>query len=330
LVVTQSAAVVQVVLHFAAVVSQRYGSQSELVTERQTPAPSHVRCGVCVEPVQVAAAHCVPVGQERHAPAPLHVPSVPQVVAAVVAHWVAGVGAVPFATLLQVPTLPVIAHDLHVPVHAWLQQYPWAQNPESHSVAIVQALPVGFSVQVPALQMLGDTQSASAVQVVRHAAPAASHLYLPHGLVVAAAHTPAPSHNRADVNVETVQLPATHCVPTAYLRHAPAPLQVPSFPQVVAAAIGHCDATSGASPAAIGEHVPTLPVSEHDMQVPVHALLQHTLLTQKPDAQSLFSPDEHVPPIGILPQLIATQVFPDVQSAAVVAHDVLHAAVPHW
>jgi hypothetical protein len=257
-------------------------------------------------------------------------PSVPQVVAAVVAHWVAGVGAVPFATLLQVPTLPVIAHDLHVPVHAWLQQYPWAQRPESHSLAIVHAVPVGFSVQVPALQMLGETQSASAVQVVRHAAPAASHWYFPHALVVAAAHTPAPSQSRADVNVEPVQLAATHWVPTGYLRHAPAPLQLPSFPHVVAAAIGHCDATSGGSPAAIGEHVPTLPVSEHDMQVPVHALLQHTLFTQKPDAQSLFSPDEHVPPIGILPQLMAVQVFPDVQSAAVVVHDVLHAAVPHW
>ena len=65
------------------------------------------------------------------------------------------------------------------------------------------------------------------------------------------------------------------------------------------------------------------------MQVPVHALLQQTLLTQKLDAQSEFSPDEHVPPIGILPQLIVTQVFPVVQSAAVVVHVVLHAVVAH-
>jgi len=28
------------------------------------------------------------------------------------------VGAVPLATLLHVPRLPAIAHDLHVPVHA--------------------------------------------------------------------------------------------------------------------------------------------------------------------------------------------------------------------
>ena len=118
LVVTQSAAVAQVVLHAAAAVSHRYGSHSELVTDRQTPAPSQVRCGVSVDPVHVAAAHCVPVAQKRHAPAPLHMPSVPHVVETVVVHCVAGVGAVPLATLLHVPTDPVIAHDLHVPVHA--------------------------------------------------------------------------------------------------------------------------------------------------------------------------------------------------------------------
>ena len=124
-----------------------------------------------------------------------------------------------------------------------------------------------------------------------------------------------------------MQLAAAHDVPLAYLRHAPAPLQVPSLPHVVAAAIGHCDATSGGSPGAIGEHVPTLPASEHDMQVPVQALLQQTLLTQKLDAQSEFTPDGQVPPIGILPQLMVTQVLPVVQSAAVVVHDGLAGAV---
>jgi hypothetical protein len=94
-------------------------------------------------------------------------PSVPHVVATVVAHCVAGVGAVPFATLLQVPTLPVIAHDLHVPLQALLQQTPWAQKPELHSFAIVHAVPIGFSVQAPALQMYGETQSVAAVQVFR-------------------------------------------------------------------------------------------------------------------------------------------------------------------
>jgi len=141
---------------------------------------------------------------------PLHMPSRPQVVEAAAGHWVAGVGAVPLATLLQVPTVPVMLHDLHVPVQAWLQQTPCAQKPESHSFAVVQLAPVGFSVQVFALQMFGATQSPSAPHVVRQIPEGMSHWYFPQDAIVAAAQTPAPSHRRADVDVEPVQLPATH------------------------------------------------------------------------------------------------------------------------
>ena len=93
-----------------------------VVTDRQTPAPSHVRCGVNVDPTQVPAAHCVPAAQNRQAPAPLHMPSNPQVFIVVATHWVAGVGAVPFGTGVQVPCVPVSAQDRHVPVQALLQQ----------------------------------------------------------------------------------------------------------------------------------------------------------------------------------------------------------------
>ena len=64
------------------------------------------------------------------------------------------------------------------------------------------------------------------------------------------------------------------------------------------------------------------------MQVPVHAALQQTLLTQNPDWQSPFTPDGQEPPTGILPQLMLTQVLPLVQSVPV-AQVVLHAPVPH-
>jgi len=303
------------------------------VTDRQTPAPSQVRCGVSVDPTQVPAAHCVPAAQKRHRPLPLHIPSSPQVVATVAAHWVAGVGGLPLAMLAHVPKLPAIAHDLHVPVQAWLQQYPCAQKPESHSVAAVHAVPIGLSVQMLALQMLGATQSAAAVvtvQLVRQAPDAMSQVYFPQAVAVAAPHTPAPSHTRADAAVVVlVQVAGAHCVPVTCLRHAPAPLQVPSLPQVDAAAAMHCDATSGGSPARIGEHVPTLPASAHDVQVPVQALLQQMPLTQNPDAQSAFTPDGQAPPTGILPQLMATQVLPEVQSVAVVVQVVLHVPVPH-
>ena len=198
----------------------------------------------------------------------------------------------------------------------------------------MHAVPIGLSVQMPALQMLGATQSVAAVavvQLVRQLPPVVSQVYFPHIVVVAAAQAPAPSHVRPDrAVVEFMHMDGAHCVPLMCLRHAPAPLQVPSLPQVDAAAATHCDATSGAVPAGIGEHVPTLPASEHDRHVPVQALLQQTLFTQKFDAQSEFMPDGQAPPIGILPQLMATQVLPEMQSAAVVVHVVLHAAVPHW
>jgi hypothetical protein len=181
-----------------------------------------------------------------------------------------------------------------------------------------------------ALQMLGATQSVAAVvQVVRHAPAVVSQVYLPHRVGAAAPQTPAPSQVRCDrAVVEFMHVGAAHCVPLTNLRQAPAPLQVPSLPQVDAAAAVHCAATSGAAPAAIGEHVPRLPAIEHDMHVPVQAELQQTLLTQKFDAQSEFTPDGQAPPIGIFPQLMATQVLPATQSAAEVVHEVLQAPVP--
>jgi hypothetical protein len=215
-----------------------------------------------------------------------------------------------------------------------LQQNPCAQKPESHSLAIVHAVPIGLRVQMLALQMLGATQSAAAVtvvQLVRQAPPTVSQVYLPQGVEVAARQTPAPSHVRADSAVVVfMHMGAAHCVPLTCLRHIPPPSQVPSLPQVDAAAAVHCDATSGGWPAGIGEQVPLLPVNEHDMHAPVQAMLQQTVLTQKFDAQSEFSPDGQSPPTGILPQLMLTQVLPVVQSVAVLVHVVLQAPVPHW
>jgi hypothetical protein len=70
--------------------------------------------------------------------------------------------------LLQVPALPDSAHDLQVPVQSVLQQTPWAQNPDWHSVPAPHVAPGGLRPQLPALQVAGATQSASTEQVVRH------------------------------------------------------------------------------------------------------------------------------------------------------------------
>jgi len=61
--------------------------------------------------------------------------------------------------------------------------------------------------------------------------------------------------------------------------------------------------------------VPAEPDSAHDWQVPVHALAQQTLCSQKPDAHSLGS--AHAAPRSFFPQAIAVQTLPAVQSASV-------------
>lgn len=47
-----------------------------------------------------------------------------------------------------------------------LQQTPCAQKPEPQSAATAQVAPIGFFPQLPAVQTLGETQSAVVVQVV--------------------------------------------------------------------------------------------------------------------------------------------------------------------
>ena len=74
--------------------------------------------------------------------------------AKVVLHWVAGTGAAPAATAPQVPLEPVplraAEHAMQVPVHATLQQNPFAQNPVVHwSIAEHAAPCVPLATQVP-------------------------------------------------------------------------------------------------------------------------------------------------------------------------------------
>jgi hypothetical protein len=95
-------------------------------------------------------------------------------------------------------------------------------------------------------------------------------------LVVAARHTPAPSHDRGDDSVDPMQLAAPQAVPTAYFRHAPAPSHLPSVPHVIDPMSVHWVAGVGAVPAGTGEQVPTLPVRLHAWQEAAHPVLQQT------------------------------------------------------
>jgi hypothetical protein len=127
---------------------------------------------------------------------------------------VAGVGAVPDGTLLQVPGAVASAHDWQVPVHAVAQHTPCAQKPDAHSAAAAQVRPSGFLEQVPPLQTLGEAQWASVVHVVRQAFAVVSQTYGLHAELVAAAHMPMPLHSRGGVNVDPAgQVAAAHCVP---------------------------------------------------------------------------------------------------------------------
>ena len=162
----QSAFDVQVILQTLLGVSQARGSHRDWFTVRQVPAPSQVRAGVSVVPMQLWSTQTVPGIHWRQCPEPSQVPSVPQVDIWVAGHWVGFIGSVlPAPTIVQVPWVPVSAHDWQVPLQALLQQKPCAQTSgEAHSVLVIHARPCGLSVQAPALQMFGLTQSLSAEQ----------------------------------------------------------------------------------------------------------------------------------------------------------------------
>jgi hypothetical protein len=110
--------------------------------------------------------------------------------------------------------VPGSAHERQVPVQLLRQQTPCWQRPEAHSAPAAQVSPGCFRVQVPPRQTLGDTQSVSAPQVVRHW-PEAPHWKGAHDAEVAAWQTPAPLQVRADVCVDMLQVAPAQVVPAA-------------------------------------------------------------------------------------------------------------------
>jgi hypothetical protein len=144
----------------------------------QAPAPSHIFANVCVElplpSTQVCAAHSVFAGQRRQAPLPSQKPSVPHVEAAVFAQPAEG----PTGTGLHVPSAPATAHDWQAPVQAELQQKPWAQIADTHSLPSPHVCPLALSPHRPFVpsQTLGGAQSLPFVAVVQ----LALHTEAPH------------------------------------------------------------------------------------------------------------------------------------------------------
>jgi len=102
-----------------------------------------------------------------------------------------------------------------------------------------------------------------------------------------------PLQVRAGEKVDPVQLAPTQTVPFAYRRQPPAPSHMPSVPQPAAPLSSHW--LSGSVPTAAKVHVPAVPASAQDRQVPVQLELQQTPCWHRPEAHS-------VPPVQVVPR----------------------------
>ena len=153
----------------------------------------------------------------RQPPAPLHVPSVPQLGAPWSVQNVAGTGVVPAATGAQAPVTG--AQTVHDGQDDWPQQTPSRQLLFMHwSLAVHAAptasLPVHEPTGSPA-QKFPFEQSPSPAQVVRHAV-APSHMYLPQLCVVVCTHAPPPQVPASvSVDVSAGQDAGAQVVPVA-------------------------------------------------------------------------------------------------------------------
>ena len=205
----QSAALAQLVLQFVA--PHTYGLHERSAPGAHAPVASHFPPTRSAPALHESVPHDVLTTYLRQAPWPLHCPSSPQVDAPSSAHWPNG--SMPSGTFLQVPSLPATAQDLHVPAQAVPQHLPCAQIVELHSASAPQLAPIGFLPQLPPTQVLGDTQSASVVHVVRHDLPSAAHWNGVHDCVAAPLQPPESSHVPVVLRVEPTQLSSAQMTP---------------------------------------------------------------------------------------------------------------------
>jgi hypothetical protein len=149
------------------VMSQVYGAQMTVGPGRQRPAPSQERAPTTASPSQVPWPHGVPAVYLRHAPAPSHVPSKPQVVASAVWQVVASRGLPPGVMNVQTPIEPLAPHVLQPSVQAVLQHRPSTQKPLVQSAPHVHAWPLARFVRASLLQAASAGASlAASVEVV--------------------------------------------------------------------------------------------------------------------------------------------------------------------
>lgn len=130
-----------------AVAPQMYGVHVLMTEPVQLPVPLQLPCVVWLPLEHEAPTQIVLLPYFSHTPPAAHLPSVPQPVEGCTAQEPRG-SVVPAVTLVHVPLVPPVSafeHAWQVPLHAVLQQKPFAQLPLTHWVVapgMVQALPV--------------------------------------------------------------------------------------------------------------------------------------------------------------------------------------------
>jgi hypothetical protein len=176
--------------------------------------------------------------------------------------------ALPGATLVQVPCRPATPQLWQEGHRATPQQKPSVQWPAAHWSLVVQAAPAawgGTQVPLTPVQKLPGAQSRLPLQWVGHpGVPVVVHWYGAQ-LTVATIVGQAPAvQTGAGEKVGPEQAAVPQVVPAATWVQAPAPLQVPVFPQV---ALAHWPA-GAAVLAAIAVQVPSVPARLQALQVP--------------------------------------------------------------
>ena len=204
---------------------------------------------------------------------------VPQVDAGIIMQ--SPLGSWPTGTGLHVPCMVATAHELQLVQLAEAQQKPSVQLPLKHSVPATQAAPLAFRlVQTLDMQVKPAAQSPSPPQVVRQApAPQANGAQLIGGCTQA----PAPLQLPTGVNVDPLHEAVPQLVVVGPLRQAPFPSHLPLNPQGGFGAQPPCGSIWSAP---TGLHIPAMPATLHDWQLPHMTEAQQTPSTQLPLSHS--------------------------------------------
>ena len=246
---------------------------------RHTPSPLQVPAVLSRSPEQVGATQIVSALYSAQPPKPSQVPERPHDAAPASLQTPRG-SATPWSMGQQVPSRPTWLQVTHAPWHATLQQTPSEQNPEAQSAPFVQTAARGFGPQLPATHLMPGAQSESALQEGKHLLVAPSQLNGAQTVAGPGRQRPAESQTSTSSTDAPSHTPALQTEPGAYLRQAPAPLQVPSSPQVETSAFGHMPGVRCAAPFATKVHVPGAACVLHALHVSPQAVLQHTPSTQ--------------------------------------------------